>query len=121
MRANIHSHVSGSWENAEPVACGMPANTRLHPTPLRSLLRPQRCPKCARRGEAQPLGRMRCQNWPRRVDQLAYSTKITGQTAWLLRRLRAFKVQADLDRLFLYYSTTELSHAEKGPSWIVLR
>src|SRR5439155_23562098 len=26
---------------------------------------------------------------------------ITGQTAWLLRRLRAFKVQADLDRLFL--------------------
>ena len=29
-------------------------------------------------------------------------SKITGQTAWLLRRLRAFKVQADLDRLFLY-------------------
>src|SRR2546430_8927118 len=32
-------------------------------------------------------------------------SKITGQTAWLLRRLRAFKVQADLDRLFLYLST----------------
>ena len=29
-------------------------------------------------------------------------SKITGQTAWLLRRLRAFKVQADFDRLFLY-------------------
>ena len=27
--------------------------------------------------------------------------KITGQTAWLLRHLRSFKVQADLDRLFL--------------------
>jgi hypothetical protein len=26
---------------------------------------------------------------------------MTGQTAWLLRPLRAFKVQADLDRLFL--------------------
>jgi len=34
-------------------------------------------------------------------------SKITGQTAWLLRRLRAFKVQADLDRLFLYNSPTE--------------
>ena len=33
-------------------------------------------------------------------------SKITGQTAWLLRRLRAFKVQADLDRLFLYYTLT---------------
>jgi len=30
---------------------------------------------------------------------------ITGQTAWLLRRLLAFKVQADLDRLFLYYTS----------------
>jgi len=34
-------------------------------------------------------------------------SKITGQTAWLLRRLRAFKVQADLDRLFLYLSGLE--------------